>query len=179
MATTKQNVLAKLRAIARARTEQEYMEKVSSLKESDEWKSSSNFRNYIAKTWLPQHKVTRIRTQICPPRALNYFSKKCYWFFSRYFSQFLQKWVWAFRKDRFLTTINTNNGVERQNKAFKYDYLEGHKHLTLSSMLSVLLEEFLPDKYLKYGVVIETHIKSLESVCVWVGVEMGGGGEEG
>ena len=66
--------------------------------------------------------------------------------------------------------------MERQNKAFKYDYLEGHKHLTLSSMLSVLLEEFLPDKYLKYGVVIETHIKSLESVCVWVGVEMGGGG---
>ena len=78
MATTKQNVLAKLRAIARARTEQEYMEKVSSLKESDEWKSSSNFRNYIAKTWLPQHKVMRIRTQICPPRALNYFPKKCY-----------------------------------------------------------------------------------------------------
>ena len=42
-----------------------------------------------------------------------------------------------------------NNGVERQNKAFKYDYLEGHKHLTFSSMLSVLLNEFLPDKYLK------------------------------
>ena len=50
--------------------------------------------------------------------------------------------------------------------------------MTLSSMLSVLLEEFLPDKYFRYGVVIETHIKSLESVCVcvcvcvWVGVEM-------
>ena len=69
--------------------------------------------------------------------------------------------------------------MERQNKAFKYDYLEGHKHLTLSSMLSVLLEEFLPDKYLRYGVVIETHIKSLESVCVWVGVEMGRGGRRG
>ena len=58
--------------------------------------------------------------------------------------------------------------MERQNKAFKYDYLEGHKHLTLSSMLSVLLEEFLRDKYLRYGVVIETNIKSLESVCVCV-----------
>ena len=78
MATTKQNVLAKLRAIARARTEQEYVEKVSILKESDEWKSSSNVRNYISKTWLPQHKVTRIRTQICPLRALNVFPKKCY-----------------------------------------------------------------------------------------------------
>ena len=68
--------------------------------------------------------------------------------------------------------------MERQNKAFKYDYLEGHKHLTLSSMLSVLLKEFLPVKYLRYGVVIETHIKSLERVCVSVGVEWAGGGEE-
>ena len=64
--------------------------------------------------------------------------------------------------------------MERQNKAFKYDYLEGHKHLTLSSMLSVLLEEFLRDKYLRYGVVIETNIKSLESVCVCVCVCVGG-----
>ena len=53
----------------------------------------------------------------------------------------------AFRKARFLTTINTNNGVERQNKAFKYDYLERHNHATLSVMLTVLVEEFLPDKY--------------------------------
>ena len=30
--------------------------------------------------------------------------------------------------------------MERQNKAFKYDYLEGHKQLTFSSMLSVLLK---------------------------------------
>ena len=69
--------------------------------------------------------------------------------------------------------------MERQNKAFKYDYLEGHKHLTLSSMLSVLLEEFLPDKYLRYGVVIETHKIFGECVCVWVAVEWGGGEERG
>ena len=81
MATTKQNALAKLRVIARARTEQEYMEKVSSLKESDECMSSFNFRNYIAKTWLPQHKVTSIRTQICPLRALNFFEKTVIDFF--------------------------------------------------------------------------------------------------
>ena len=62
---------------------------------------------------------------------------------------FSHKWVWAFRKDQFLATINTNNGVERQNKAFKYDYLEGHKHATLSGMLTILVEEFLPDKYIR------------------------------
>jgi len=67
--------------------------------------------------------------------------------------------------------------VERQNKAFKYDYLEGHKHLTLSSMLSVLLEEFLPDKYLRYGVVIETH--NIFGERVWVGVEVWGGRSKG
>ena len=58
---------------------------------------------------------------------------------------FLQKWAWAFRKDRLLTIINTNNGVERQNKAFKYEYLNGYKHSTLSVMLTVLIEDFLPD----------------------------------
>ncbi|XP_029180401.1 uncharacterized protein LOC114947972 [Acropora millepora] len=91
------------------------MDKLGELKDSKEWKSSSNLQNYITKTWLPQYK----------------------------------KWVWAFRKARFLTTINTNNGVERQNKAFKYDYLERHNHATLSVMLTVLVEEFLPDKYMR------------------------------
>ncbi|XP_068739310.1 uncharacterized protein [Montipora capricornis] len=108
----KHNVLAKLRSVARARTEKEYMDKLEELKDSEEWKSSSNLQNYMTKTWLPQ------------------------------------KWVWAFRKDRFLTTTNTNNGVKRQNKAFKYDYLEGHNHATLSRRLTVVVEDFLPNKYL-------------------------------
>ena len=73
MVTTTQKCACQATAIARARTEQEYVEKVSSLKESYEWRSSSNFRNYISKTWLPQHKVTRIRTQIC---ALHFFFQK-------------------------------------------------------------------------------------------------------
>ena len=61
----------------------------------------------------------------------------------------VQKWVSAFCKDRFLTTINTNNGVERQNKAFKYNYLERHNHAMLSVMLTVLVEEILPDKNMR------------------------------
>ena len=84
MVTTTQKCACQATAIARARTEQEYVEKVSSLKESYEWRSSSNFRNYISKTWLPQHKVTRIRTQIC---ALHFFSKNILlnFFFSTFF----------------------------------------------------------------------------------------------
>ncbi|KAL9969690.1 hypothetical protein ACROYT_G021937 [Oculina patagonica] len=33
-------------------------------------------------------------------------------------------WVWAYRKDRILVIINTNNETERQNLAFKYEYLD-------------------------------------------------------
>jgi len=133
----KQSVLAKLRAVARARTEKEYLEKLDNLKDSEEWKTNSNLRNYMTKTWLPQHKVHLQNILLEFPFA------KAYFLFS------LQKWVWAFRKDRLLTTINTNNGVERQNKGFKHEYLEGHKQASLSCMLSILIEEFLPDKYLK------------------------------
>ena len=31
--------------------------------------------------------------------------------------------VWAYQKDRLLVSVNTNNGVERQNKTFKYGFL--------------------------------------------------------
>ena len=43
--------------------------------------------------------------------------------------------------------FDTNNGVERQNKDFKYEYLKQFKDNTLSGMLTVLIEQFLPDKY--------------------------------
>ena len=43
--------------------------------------------------------------------------------------------------------FDTNNGVERQNKDFKYEYLKQFKDNTLSDMLTVLIEQFLPDKY--------------------------------
>ena len=136
----KQSVLAKLRAIARARTEQEYLDKLDHLKKSEEWRSNSNLRNYITKTWLPQHKVHNSLLS-----GISIVQSELIFFVTVPF----QRWVWAFRKDRLLTTINTNNGVERQNKSFKHEYLEGHQQATLSCMLSILIEEFLPDKYLK------------------------------
>ena len=43
--------------------------------------------------------------------------------------------------------VHTNNGVERHNKDFKYEYLRQFKDNTLSGMLTVLIEQFLPDKY--------------------------------
>ena len=34
-----------------------------------------------------------------------------------------QQWVWEFKKDRLLSSVGTTNGIERQNKSFKYEYL--------------------------------------------------------
>ncbi|XP_073244010.1 uncharacterized protein [Porites lutea] len=58
-----------------------------------------------------------------------------------------QRWVCAFWKECFNVRVNTNNGVERQNKLFKYSYLKSHKNNSLTVMLTVLIEDFLPDNY--------------------------------
>ncbi|XP_046841012.1 uncharacterized protein LOC124435106 [Xenia sp. Carnegie-2017] len=128
----KNMILAKLRLIARARTEADYEENVK------------NFKSSEAVAWWHsfycggQHKL-------CAPFTFSY--------------SYFQKWVWTFRKDRLLTVINTNNGVERQNKAFKHEYLDGYKNSTLSVMLTVLIEDFLPDLYFKY-VELNTKLQS-------------------
>ena len=36
--------------------------------------------------------------------------------------------------------VDTNDGVERQNKDFKYEYLKQFKDNTLSGMLTVMIE---------------------------------------
>ena len=43
--------------------------------------------------------------------------------------------------------VDKNNGVEHQNKDFKYEYLKQFKDNALGGMLTVLTEQFLPDKY--------------------------------
>ena len=52
----------------------------------------------------------------------------------------------------FICAANTNNGVERQNKAFKYEYLLGNKGCSLTDMLQVLVDQFLPKTYRKQEV---------------------------
>ena len=43
-------------------------------------------------------------------------------------------------------SVHTNNGVERKNKDFKHQYLAQFKDKPLSEMITVLVEQFLPDK---------------------------------
>ena len=62
-----------------------------------------------------------------------------------------QRWVWAYRQERFLVAVNTNNGIERQNESFKYQYLKDRNKSTLSGMITILVAEFLPDKYQRWA----------------------------
>ncbi|XP_065670722.1 uncharacterized protein LOC105849232 isoform X2 [Hydra vulgaris] len=61
-----------------------------------------------------------------------------------------KRWVFAYRQDRLLLNVNTNNGIERQNQSFKYSFLEKRKNSSLTSMLSICIEEFLPHNYDSY-----------------------------
>ena len=56
-------------------------------------------------------------------------------------------WVRAFRKGIMEVSVNTNNGVERKNKDFKYQYLHKFKDKSLSGMITVLVEQVSVKKY--------------------------------
>ena len=61
LVSSKQAILAKLRSIAKARTEVKFNEKVEDLKSTEEWKANQNLRNWIGNTWLPQYKVGNVQ----------------------------------------------------------------------------------------------------------------------
>ena len=46
--------------------------------------------------------------------------------------------------------MNTNNGTESLNKLFKYSYLPRKKSMTLSSIITLITETFLPESHQKY-----------------------------
>ena len=60
----------------------------------------------------------------------------------------LLKWVKAFRFGLLEIVVNTNNGVERKNREFKYDFRMQYKDNTLGGMVTaVLVDQFIPDTY--------------------------------
>ena len=54
-------------------------------------------------------------------------------------------WAHAFCDNVYYAEVDTNNGTEALNKAFKYPYLPKRKSLTLSGIASLLIDRFLPD----------------------------------
>ena len=59
-----------------------------------------------------------------------------------YVSFSLQRWVREFRMDRFDVKLHTNNGVERQNRCFKYGFLADNRDKTLSGWYMCLSHSF-------------------------------------
>ena len=55
-----------------------------------------------------------------------------------------------FREGILEVTVNTNNGVERKNKDFKYEFLSQHRNNALSGMVAVVVEQFLLEIYSRY-----------------------------
>ena len=55
------------------------------------------------------------------------------------------RWVKCLGDGIFEVALNTNNGVERKNKDFQYGLLSQHRNNTLSGMVKVLVEQFLPE----------------------------------
>ena len=64
---------------------------------------------------------------------------------------FTQRWARAYRDNHYHVAVNTNNGVEAQNKLFKYKFLLRTKQkATLSSTMTILVEKYLPTCKQKY-----------------------------
>ena len=62
-----------------------------------------------------------------------------------------QRWARAYRDGEYHAAVNTNNGVEAQNKLLKYRFLPRSKQkATLSSTLTILIERYLPTCKQKY-----------------------------
>ena len=61
-----------------------------------------------------------------------------------------QRWARAYRDTTDHVVVDNNNGVKAQNKLLKYNYLPRQKQITLSEVIIILVESFLPEMYQKY-----------------------------
>ena len=68
----------------------------------------------------------------------------------------VSRWAQAFRKQQVLNIVNTNNGVEAQNKHFKYNYLPRSVDKSVFGIAVLLVESFIPDAYQHY---VDTNFK--------------------
>ncbi|CAB3999988.1 Calcium-responsive transcription factor [Paramuricea clavata] len=99
--------------------------------------------------------IARSRTEAMYTKALEALKKSKEWedtpnfqkYFEKIWLKHKERWVWAYRKERLLVNVGTNNGLERQNGAFKHQYLQTLRKHSLSMMLRILIEEFLSDKH--------------------------------
>ena len=66
----------------------------------------------------------------------------------KFFEIYLQMWVQAYRVGRQLYD-NTNNGIEAQNKTFKYSFLNCCRNMSMSRLIYLLVQVFVPAQMAK------------------------------
>ena len=57
------------------------------------------------------------------------------------------RWLQVFRKQQAIDIVNTNNGIEAQNKVFKYEYLPRSMDQSVYGIATILVESFIPDSH--------------------------------
>ena len=60
------------------------------------------------------------------------------------------RWAHAFRVQQAVNIVNTNNGIEAQNKLFKYSYLPGSLDKSVFGIVVMIAESFIPDSCQHY-----------------------------
>ena len=60
------------------------------------------------------------------------------------------RWAHVFRVQQAVNIVNTNNGIEAQNKLFKYRYLPGSLDKSVFGIVVMIVESFIPDSYQHY-----------------------------
>ena len=96
------------------------------------------------------HTIAECQKAISDFRSWEHFNKGrlADWFEKTWYPE-LVRWCLAFRPDD-LFRCNTNNGTERLNESLKYYELIGYKNCSLSELLCVLIDSFVPNLYEKY-----------------------------
>ena len=74
-------------------------------------------------------------------------------------------WAHAFRVQQALNIVNTNNGIEAQNKVFKYSYLLRSLDKSVFGIVVMLVESFVPDSYQHY---LDNSIATYRTICTTV-----------
>ena len=122
-----------------------YQQAVSNLKASKVWKDNTNVQGWLTNTWLSIPQVSIVYVLLQHTVRVTQYRMLYLHFFTT------QRWARAFRDSKFHECINTNNGTEALNKALKYSYMPRSKHsMNLSSIVSLLVENFLPALRQKY-----------------------------
>ena len=72
-----------------------------------------------------------------------------HWMETQWFPH-IKRWCHLYRNNDSNLIINTNNGLERQNKVLKYDYLAKYNDHSVAGMLLIVHTQYLPNRFKRY-----------------------------